>query len=71
MLDAKKKNGGRELQKEEEYFMSIVFRAGNPNFPANKDELNKRLNEIEQLINKFNANIPFCNRRLNLLKIAI
>ena len=48
--------------------MSIVFRAGNPNFPADQDELNKRLNEIEQLVNKYDANIPFCEKAFKLIE---
>ena len=49
--------------------MSIVFRAGNPNFPVNQDELeDKRLKEIEQLVNKYDANIPFCEAAFKLIE---
>ena len=51
-----------------ENFMAIVFRAGNPNFPANQDELKMRLNEIEQLVNKLNANIEFCVAAFKLIE---
>ena len=63
-----KKNCVRELQTKEEYFMPIVFRAGYPNCPANQTELNKRLEEIEQLINKSDANIPFCEAAFKLIE---
>lgn len=48
--------------------MAIVFRAGYPNFPANRDELNTRLKKIEELINKSNANIEFCEAAFKLLE---
>lgn len=50
--------------------MSIVFRAGNPNFPANQTELKMRLAEIEQLINKKvpQVNIKFSEAAFKLME---
>lgn len=52
--------------------MAIVFRAGNPNFPANQDKLNLRLEEIEQLINNDKkvpkVNIKFSEAAFKLME---
>lgn len=40
--------------------VTIIFKAGQPNFPTNQDELNSRLKKIETLINNV-AGIPTVN----------
>ena len=68
----RKKKGVRDFQKEEENFMAIVFRAGNPNFPANQNELDTRLKEIEKLINNEEGvpkvNIKFSEAAFKLME---
>ena len=52
--------------------MSIIFRAGNPNFPANQTELDERLAEIEELIDNLKkvplVNINFVEKAFKLLE---
>lgn len=48
--------------------MAKVFRAGCPNFPSNQAELNRRLEAIEGLINKSNANIEFVEVAFQLIQ---
>ena len=52
--------------------MSIIFRAGNPNFPANQAELKERPAEIEELINNEKkvppVNIKFVEKAFKLME---
>ena len=52
--------------------MAIIFRAGNPNFPANQAELKERLAAIEELINNEKkvspVNITFVEKAFKLME---
>ena len=52
--------------------MSIIFRAGNPNFPANQAELKERPAEIEELMNNEKkvppVNIKFVEKAFKLME---
>ena len=52
--------------------VTIIFKAGQPNFPTNQDELNSRLKKIETLINNVagipTVNIEFTKAAFQLMK---
>ena len=48
--------------------MAKIFRSGCPNFPKDKAELEKRLKEVEELINKDRANIDFAETAFKLME---
>lgn len=48
--------------------MAKIFRSGGPNFPKDKDELEKRLKKVKDLVNKSNANIEFAEAAFKLME---
>ena len=48
--------------------MAVIFKSNNPHFPKNESELKARINELENLINADNSNIPFVEAAFKLME---